>query len=164
MTGSVTIGIMCRAAVPGHCKTRLARTIGDDAAARLYAAMLADRIAVVDALPARRRLLVVAPENDGLVELSRVLPASGWSILEQRGADLGCRLANAMEDLADGGGLVCLVDSDSPALSFANIWPVLTSTIDRDLVVLGPCEDGGYYLIGLHAAHRSVFDDIPWST
>lgn len=159
----VTIGIMARAPVAGRCKTRLAKTFGAEGAAQLYAAMLADRLAAVDALPAVRRVIVAAPEDDGVAVLGRLAPI-GWEIIEQRGADLGARLGNAFRDLVGSGGLVCLVDSDSPLVSFASLRPELTKPRGPRTVVAGPCEDGGYYLIGMTSLELGVLDDIPWST
>lgn len=153
---------MARAPVAGRCKTRLAKTLGAEGAARLYAAMLADRLAAVDALPAARRVVVAAPEDDGVTVLGRLAPA--WEILEQRGSELGARLANAFRDLVGDGSLVCLVDSDSPALSLLALWPELSRRRDQGTVVAGPCEDGGYYLIGMSSLDLGVLDQIPWST
>jgi uncharacterized protein len=162
---AVTIGVMARAPLPGRCKTRLAPSLGDDGAAALYGAMLRDRIAAVSELPATRRLLVAAPEHDGVVVLRDLLPA-GWEILEQRGADLGERLGNAFRDLVrpDASELVCLVDSDSPTLPFARLWPALAAERAPSTVVVGPCADGGYYLVGMRALETGVFAGIPWST
>lgn len=163
---AVTIGVMARAPVAGRCKTRLARTFGPEEAARVYAAMLADRLAALDALPGARRVIVAAPEDDGVAVLGRIAPL-GFQIVAQRGADLGERLASAFQDLiADrgDGGLVCLVDSDSPTVSFADLWPALTRPRAARSVVAGPCEDGGYYLIGMTSFERGVLSDIPWST
>ena len=161
-TAGVTIGVMARAPIAGRCKTRLAKTLGAEGAARLYAAMLADRLAALDAVPARR-VLLAAPEDDGVAVLGR--PARpGWLILEQRGADLGARLGNAFRDLVGGGGLVCLVDSDSPLVSFANLWTDLAKPRSPKTVVAGPCEDGGYYLIGMTSLELGILEDIPWST
>ena len=159
----VTIGVMARAPIAGRCKTRLATTLGPEGAARLYAAMLADRLAAIDALPAARRILLAAPEDDGVAVLGRIAP-TGWVILEQRGADLGARLGNAFRDLIGHGGLVCLVDSDSPLVSFAGLWPELARPRGSRTVVAGPCEDGGYYLIGMTSLETEILDGIPWST
>jgi rSAM/selenodomain-associated transferase 1 len=159
----VTIGVMARAPVAGRCKTRLAKTFGAEGAARLYAAMLADRLAAVDALPSAQRILLAAPEDDGVAVLRRIVP-TGWTVLEQRGADLGARLGNAFRDLVGNGGLVCLVDSDSPLVSFARLWPELAKPRPPRTVVAGPCEDGGYYLIGMTSLEVEILDDIPWST
>lgn len=160
---AVSLGVMARAPIPGRCKTRLAKTIGAQAAARIYSAMLADRIAAVDALPAARRVVVAAPEDDGVAALRRLLP-SGWEIVIQRGEGLGARLGHAFEDLVRGDELVCLVDSDSPTLSLSSLWATLESPRPPDAIVAGPCEDGGYYLIGMSSLHTGILDGIPWST
>src|SRR5207249_4449349 len=58
-----------------------------------------------------------------------------------------------------------LQDSDSPpvpAENFAQAIELLSLPGDR--IVLGPCDDGGYYLIGLKRLHREVFERIDWST
>lgn len=162
-TAGVTIGVMARAPVAGRCKTRLAKTLGAEGAARLYEAMLADRLAAVDALPIARRVLVAAPEDDGVHVLGQLAPV-GWAMVEQRGEDLGARLGNAFHDLVGNGGLVCLVDSDSPTVSFANLWADLAKPRGPKAVVAGPCEDGGYYLIGMTSLELGILQDIPWST
>src|SRR5688572_25089079 len=139
----ITIGVMARAPVPGRCKTRLAKTVGQEPAARVYAAMLADRLAAVDALAARRRVIVAAPEDDGLRAMEALAPP-GWDVIEQSGSDLGERLTNAFRELlSSSSGLVCLVDSDSPTLPLAEQWPRLTEARGTREVVLGPCDDGG---------------------
>jgi hypothetical protein len=58
-----------------------------------------------------------------------------------------------------------LIDSDSPTLP-PQFLQAAVSALARpgERVVLGPAEDGGYYLIGLKKAHRHVFEDIDWST
>lgn len=158
----VTIGVMARAPVAGRCKTRLAKRLGFDGAAALYRAMLADRLDAVSALPACRRVVMAAPEDDG-ASILRALAPPGWEIIEQRGPDLGARLANAFRALL-AGGVVHLVDSDSPTLPLRDLWRELAAPRPVESVVLGPCEDGGYYSIGMRALAPRVFQDIPWST
>jgi glycosyltransferase A (GT-A) superfamily protein (DUF2064 family) len=60
---------------------------------------------------------------------------------------------------------VCLIDSDSPTVpaeNFAAAVELLDASNDR--IVLGPCDDGGYYLIGLKRPHGQLFEEIAWST
>jgi glycosyltransferase A (GT-A) superfamily protein (DUF2064 family) len=60
---------------------------------------------------------------------------------------------------------VCLINSDSPTVapeSFSQAVKLLRLPGDR--TVLGPCDDGGYYLIGLKSLHRELFERIDWST
>jgi len=93
------------------------------------------------------------------------LPAD-FSLLPQRGEKFGERLYFAAEDLFKCGfESVCLIDSDSPtvpARNFAQAVNLLGTREDR--VVLGPSDDGGYYLIGVKKPHRRLFEQIDWST
>ena len=78
----------------------------------------------------------------------------------------GDRLYFAVEDLFKCGfGSVCLIDSDSPTVPGKDFQQAveLLSTIE-DRVVLGPSDDGGYYLIGVKKPHRHLFEQIDWST
>jgi rSAM/selenodomain-associated transferase 1 len=162
---TITFGVMARAPIPGRCKTRLARSLGDAAAALLQRAMLLDTL---DLLGCRVRLgasmryvVMAAPEDDGTAVLRALVPA-GWEVVAQRGADLGARLANGLEDLAQKGALACLVDSDSPTVHPAALEQL--STVEDDDVVIGPAEDGGYYLIGTSRPDPRLFEGIRWST
>ena len=165
---AITFGVMARAPIAGACKTRLGRSIGDAAAGRLYEAMLLDTLAMFATqrtstfgLPTRR-VLLAAPEHDGAALLRRLAPPS-WEVVLQRGADLGARLSNALLDLTGDGHLVCLVDSDSPTLPLEALRPLAAPRPDNGVVV-GPCEDGGYYLIGVRTPEPRLFEGIPWST
>jgi len=86
--------------------------------------------------------------------------------LPQRGETFGERLYFAAEDLFKCGfDSVCLIDSDSPTIpaeNFTRAVELLSSPGDH--IVLGSCDDGGYYLIGLKQLHQEVFERIDWST
>jgi len=94
-----------------------------------------------------------------------VLPTD-FSLLPQRGDKFGERLYFAVEDLFKCGfDSVCLIDSDSPTVlaeNFAEAVELLSASYDR--VVLGPSDDGGYYLIGVKKPHRHLFKQIDWRT
>jgi glycosyltransferase A (GT-A) superfamily protein (DUF2064 family) len=94
-----------------------------------------------------------------------ILPA-GFSLLLQRGDKFGERLYFAVEDLFNCGfASVCLIDSDSPMVSAEHFAEAVEQLSTReDLVVLGPSDDGGYYLIGVKKPHRHLFEQIHWST
>jgi uncharacterized protein len=94
-----------------------------------------------------------------------ILPPD-FCLLPQRGDKFGERLYFAVEDLFKCGfDSVCLIDSDSPTVpaeNFAEAVELLSATEDR--VILGPSDDGGYYLIGVKKPHRHLFEQIDWST
>ena len=116
--GTAAIGIMCKAPEPGRTKTRLARTIGADAAARLSACFLRDVAAAIESVPAafgRRGYGVYAPAGTEKV-LRELLPTS-FGLLLQTDAEFGNVLHGAMHDLlAAGHDCVLLVNGDSPTL------------------------------------------------
>jgi uncharacterized protein len=94
-----------------------------------------------------------------------ILPVD-FSLLLQRGEKFGERLYLAVEDLVKCGfDSVCLIDSDSPTVpaeTFQQAVELLSTSENR--VVLGPSDDGGYYLIGVKKPHRDLFEQIDWST
>ncbi len=82
----------------------------------------------------------------------------------QRGGDLGARMRRAIETrLEEGSARVVVIGTDAPDLTPAILQEAFTALGSADVVV-GPAADGGYYLIGMRAAHRVLFDGIPWST
>jgi len=97
--------------------------------------------------------------------LRDVLPKS-FRLVAQHGETLGDRLINAATELLKGDfDAVCLINSDSPTLP-VQILSTAVSLLaqEGDRVVLGPSQDGGYYLIGLKRPHRYLFERIAWST
>ena len=94
-----------------------------------------------------------------------ILPED-FFLVPQRGEVFGERLLFATEDLLRlGFESVCLINSDSPTVPpkvFIEAARALANPGDR--IVLGPSDDGGYYLIGLKKLHHRIFDEIDWST
>lgn len=165
--GTAAIGIMCKAPQPGRTKTRLASTIGVDAAARLSACFLRDVAAAIEAVPAdvgRRGYGVYAPA--GTEAMLRPLLPPSFGLLLQTDREFGNVLHGAMHDLlAAGHDCVLLVNGDSPTLPPAVIAQAIAALRrPGDRMVLGPASDGGYYLIGMAHPHRAPFNDIPWGT
>jgi len=159
----LAIGVMAKAPVPGHCKTRLAATLGAQRAADLCDAMLRDTLdAITMRIDASRYVVLAAPEHDGARLLATLAPAP-WEIVVQQGADLGARLAHAAQSLAEDGRAVALVDADSPTAPWAAAGVALAK-LEPGRACLGPCADGGYWLIGLAEPARRVFEDVVWST
>jgi rSAM/selenodomain-associated transferase 1 len=156
---------MARAPIPGRCKSRLAAVVGDVRAAALYQAMLLDTLDALSAsVHAEARLVVMAaPEDDG-VRVLRALAPRRWEVVAQRGEGLGARLADALLRLGAGGDVVALVDSDSPTVDFGVIARSLEHLRGDHKAMMGPCTDGGYYLIALTSPDIRVFEGIDWST
>ncbi len=157
------VAIMAKAPRPGEVKTRLAAALGATQAAELYRCFLLDGIERVRALEAASPVIAYAPA-DSRGEIERLAP--GFTLVPQEGADLGARLANLFEHLlASGHEAALVVGSDIPTLPAAFLRQALDLGAAPGVdVVLGPSEDGGYYLIGLRVLHRDLFDGIAWST
>src|SRR5215831_7097991 len=118
------LGVMARAPVAGACKTRLGGAIGAREAADLYRAMLLDSLGLFGEVGAARRVIMAAPEDDGVRVLREIAPP-GWTVIAQEGAELGARLAHAFRTLGASGEAVALVDSDSPTVDRAAIADAL---------------------------------------
>jgi rSAM/selenodomain-associated transferase 1 len=158
-----TLGVMARAPVAGKCKTRLSGAVGAEGAAALYEAMLRDTLDAMQGVGATRLVVLAAPEDDGVLAL-RSLVESPWEIVPQVGTGLGERLVNAFRTLGTDGGPVVLSDSDSPTVPISPIAQALHRFVEPRRAIVGPCEDGGYYLIGLTTLELGVLEQIPWST
>jgi rSAM/selenodomain-associated transferase 1 len=161
------LGIMTKAPVAGKVKTRLSPPLTPEEAAALNVCFLRDL----------SESIVCAARNTGAVGVGVYTPIGSeaaydgilpknFVLLSQRGEGFGTRLFNAVSDLLVAGfGSVCLINSDSPTVpvsSFAQAANELAKPGDR--LVLGPSDDGGYYLIGVKKLHSRLFEHIDWST
>jgi rSAM/selenodomain-associated transferase 1 len=143
----------------GFVKTRLARTLGDAEALRIYHLLLEKtRQAALDST-ARRWLFY----SDAL-ETGDDWMEQDFKKFVQRGADLGARMEHAFQQAFDAGASkVVIIGSDCPAITGATLAAAFAQ-LDHADFVLGPASDGGYYLLGMRAFEPSVFRDIAWST
>lgn len=158
---------MIKAPRVGAVKTRLVPPLTHGEATALNIHFLRDTTANIAE--------VVATSNaDGLAVYTPIgaeaafdgLLPEGFRLLPQRQESFGDRLFHAAEDVLQlGYESLCLIDSDSPTLPREMLVDAVAALArSGDRVVLGPSEDGGYYLIGLKHAHRRLFTDVEWST
>jgi rSAM/selenodomain-associated transferase 1 len=161
---SCALGIMAKAPSAGIVKTRLTPPLTPEEASLLSSCFLRDTVNNVQGLFRADGVIVYTPANESSTFVG--LTPKGFQLLAQRGESLGDRLLNATSDLLAGGyDSACLINSDSPTLPTAILEAAIeTLEPDGDRLVLGPAEDGGYYLIGLKRAHQILFDRIAWST
>jgi uncharacterized protein len=185
--GVCALAIMTKAPQAGRVKTRLVPPLAPEEAAELNKCFLRDTVAaIMDACSrrpvgdAKNRGETYASHNEAATAArgvavytpvgaesayNNILPA-GFSLLAQRGDEFGERLYFAVEDLFNCGfASVCLINSDSPTVPPENYTEAveLLNTLE-DRVVLGPSDDGGYYLIGVKKLNRHLFELIDWST
>ncbi|KAA1397255.1 TIGR04282 family arsenosugar biosynthesis glycosyltransferase [Aeromicrobium ginsengisoli] len=157
-----TVLVVAKAPVPGLAKTRIAATVGDDAAAELAAAALLDTLETVAALgwPVVVAMTGDLGEAARADEITRAL--SGVRVVAQRGDGLGERLAHAHAD-ADGGHGVVQVGMDTPQLTVRDYLDAGAEVRDGSRV-MGPAADGGWWLLGLpDPGDAAVLADVEMS-
>ena len=146
---------------PGRVKTRLAKRIGPQRAALLYR-LLAEAVIRRTGSEDITRVFYCTPGHRGedfLDWLGRDAP-----LRFQEGRDLGERLSSAFrQEFSDGAASVVVIGTDSPLISSALVMSAFRELETCDCV-LGPSSDGGYYLLGLCACRRELFEGIDWST
>jgi rSAM/selenodomain-associated transferase 1 len=154
------------AKVPGAApvKSRLHPSLTPGRATELYRCFLLDRLDALAGVPGIARVVAFTPP-DAADRLASLVPA-GFRCVAQRGADLGARLDTLLTMLmAEGHRGAIAVDSDSPTLPMAFVAEAARVLEQNEAdVVVGPCDDGGYYLIGLRAPCPALFANVPWST
>jgi len=161
---SSALAIFAKAPIVGQVKTRLCPPLSPEEAKELYQCFLLDTVNRAARLFGVQVCLAFTPvESEGLLRafLSRPL-----LYFPQRGDSLGEREANVFADLLQKGfSRVVLIGSDIPTLPLAHLQEAFALLANpRHDVVLGPSEDGGYYLIGARAFHPCLFESIVWST
>jgi rSAM/selenodomain-associated transferase 1 len=165
--GKCALAVMAKAPRPGKVKTRLSPPLAPEQASALNACFLRDTVASLRAATLSAPAgLVISYTPAGEESAFRGILEEGTFLLQQRGDGFGERLLATAEDLfACGFSAVCLIDSDSPTVPTSEfIAATITLLRARECMVLGPSEDGGYYLIGLQNLVARLFEDIIWST
>jgi uncharacterized protein len=155
--------VMAKQPAVGRTKTRLAPPLSGEQAADLYECFVLDSLQIARSVPDVVRFIAYTPP-DGRDYFLRLAP--DFALLPQVGEGLGERLAHVIEEIARrGGGPVVVMSSDSPTLPAAHVTEAF-GILARDGadVVLGPCEDGGYYLIGLARPQPHLLAEVTMST
>ena len=149
------LAVFTRGCERGRVKSRLARTVGDDAALEAHRALVGRTLEA-----ARRSGLEAEVWLDGA---PASLPAHGFAVRAQPTGDLGARMFAVVSDIVARGRAAIVIGTDCPVLDADYLRRAARALVDAD-VVLGPVEDGGYVLIGLHRPYSALFDAVPWST
>ncbi len=143
----------------GKVKTRLAETAGDDTALEVYQKLLQITQSVTDQMDVHREVWY-----SRFIKQDDMWSGGRYEKKRQRGKDLGARMKAAFrEAFARGSGRVVIIGSDCPGLR----PPILRQAfrlLGDHKVVVGPAEDGGYYLLGMAEFYPALFDRKKWST
>lgn len=154
--------VFVKRARAGEVKTRLLAAIGPEKAAAAYRALAEAEIArTVPRTGEYQRAFFYAP-REAAAEVAAWLP--GERLRPQQGSDLGQRMADAFAAcFAEGARRVAIIGTDVPWVTRSGVVHALES-LERTDVVIGPAEDGGYYLLALATPRPELFEGIAWST
>src|SRR3990172_6019982 len=157
------IAVMAKAPRAGHVKTRLVPPLTREEAAELYRCLLLDKLGQVGGLHGIDPYLAYTPP-EAQAQMASLAPQD-FTLIPQAGSDLGDRLHRLFTVLLGRGHPgVIIIDSDTPTLPSTYLLDALDRIQNESTdLVLGPAEDGGYYLIGLKRPCRSLFDNIPFN-
>ncbi len=155
---SSCIVVFGREPVPGLVKTRLADTVGAEAASRIYRELL------MWTLEAARATEVPVMLSLAAVPSHTWQPPDEFRVEIQPEGDLGNRMLRTLERrFHEGFEKVLIVGSDCPGLETRHLQDGI-GALDDVRVVLGPARDGGYWLIGQRIPQTDCFSEIPWSS
>ena len=149
-----TLVVMAKAPRPGMVKTRLAQSLPVEAVAELYCCLLDDTIALARSL-GTVEVVIMCPASD--VDELNGLARGVANVVAQKGEGLAAGLTSVFAHFAGSArqGVIAF-NSDSPHLPVSVLARAFEALTDHDVVV-GPTNDGGYYLVGAKAAHPSLF-------
>ena len=146
--------IMAKAPRPGAVKTRLALGLSAEAATDFYCCLLDDTLALARAL-GEVEVAIMCPDSD-VNELAQ-LAGNKANVVAQQGEGLAAGLTSVFAHFAEGHQQRTIAfNSDSPHLPRSVLETAFETLVAHDLVV-GPTHDGGYYLVGAKASHRTLF-------
>jgi rSAM/selenodomain-associated transferase 1 len=150
-----TICIFARPPLPGQTKTRLIPAVGAEGAAKIARALLEDLVEV--ALQVEDSAVIVSATQpfqfDGMGSVPLWLQPDG---------DLGLRIERTLRQALLHSPLAVALGADTPGLSAHRVEKALIELLESD-AVLGPAEDGGYYLVGVRRCPDHLFNNIRWS-
>jgi rSAM/selenodomain-associated transferase 1 len=158
------VAIFAKSPVRGAVKTRLCPPLTPDQATDLYRAFLLDTIHIISEIEGIEPGVLFTPADAG--DDFRDLAPSHFFLVPQTGDGFGARMAHGFRALfARGFDAVAIMDADSPTLPRAHIAELFEQLTDPDCdVSVGPCDDGGYWALGMKRLHLEVLTGITWST
>ncbi|MEO5886472.1 MAG: TIGR04282 family arsenosugar biosynthesis glycosyltransferase [Anaerolineales bacterium] len=154
--------VVAKRPAPGQTKTRLSPPLKPEQASALYECFLLDTLDHIRRVRNTRHVIAYLP-HDEQEYFHRCAP--DFELIPQEGDNLGERLDQALTHyLLRGYERVVIMDSDSPTLPPDYLSQAFNVLSDGADVVLGPCDDGGYYLIGIKKASPRLLREVHMST
>jgi rSAM/selenodomain-associated transferase 1 len=160
---SACLTVMAKQPERGKVKTRIAAVLGDDQAAEVCRCALDDTLELAASIADVAHVLSYAPPT-GAGQRYFKQAAPDFVLIPQQGATLGERIGGTLAALLEDHSSVVLIGSDSPDLPAEFITRAFEMLRGPTEVVLGPANDGGYYLLGMRSMQPILFERIHWST
>ncbi|MGB3771976.1 MAG: DUF2064 domain-containing protein [Rhodococcus sp. (in: high G+C Gram-positive bacteria)] len=159
-----TLLVVAKAPVPGLAKTRLMASFSAEQAASVAASALLDTLAAAARAPFTRRVVAMTGDLAQAAESDDIVGAlQDFEVIEQRGDSFSERLVHAHHDAA-GSGAVVQIGMDTPQVT-ASMLADVGRALTVSATVLGPAEDGGWWVLGLrNAADAGAVADVEMST
>lgn len=158
---SVHLLVFARYPELGRVKTRLAASIGDEAALAVYEELLQHTFDATIGVEAHKTLWLAGPP------VAPVALPEAWSSYEQLyqlPGDLGQKMQAAFAHaFATGATAALIIGTDCPGLT-TELLVEASALLSTNDIVIGPAEDGGYYLLGMRELYSDLFSDKSWST
>ncbi len=149
------VAVFAKPPVAGTSKTRLGRVVGHDLAAAFARALLLDS---VERWRTSGRTVVLATTNPRADHgLGEPLPA-----VDQGSGDLGARIERVLRQCLTDHPWAMAVGADAPAVPEAAVHATFAA-LDDGRTVLGPSDDGGFWVLGLSRCEEGLLDGLPWS-
>lgn len=159
----IALVIFTKSPVEGEVKTRLIPEWGTQGALLLYHDMIKSTLETArDSEIEDISIYSTADINEPFLQsCARIYEIE---IREQQGADLGQRLKNAFHDKLGQADAVVIIGCDCPCLKPQDLLMAIEKLQNGHDVVIGPTEDGGYYLVGLSRECPELFENVNWGT
>jgi len=150
--------VFCKNPTLGKVKTRLAKTIGDEKALKIYHALLAKTVTVLEKLNVDIHLYY-----SDFIDKEDCFSTVATQKKKQIGEQLGERMANAFQESFVAYDKIVIIGTDLWTLEAQDIHEAFQA-LEKQAVVIGPSKDGGYYLLGLNQFFSEIFKQKEWGT
>jgi rSAM/selenodomain-associated transferase 1 len=153
-----TLLVFIKNPIKGQVKTRLASSVGNEEALRIYNELLNHTRKETSDLACNKLVCY-----SHYIEDNDEWQKAGFIPYLQHGDDLGERMSNAFDEAFENNHKVVIIGSDCPQMSTAMIQTAFDA-LSNNPIVVGPTFDGGYYLLGMSRFFPELFQNIEWST
>ena len=161
---STAVVMMAKLPIPGYCKNRLTNVLTPDESAEFQRLCILDLTQTIKFSGFPLYVYYARPEEALINSCSFDLNLPSYhSFTPQKGEDLGERMFNATQETLRKHQEVIVIGSDLPDLE-PGIFESVSKALKQYDIVLGPCKDGGYYLLGIRKNCPAVFEGIYWSS